>query len=85
MKKEYSAPRIFFESFQMSTNIAGDCEGIVDNPTKGVCGVKGSVEGLDLFVTGVSGCVIPNEDSYTIGSDTFCYHSPTEYNNLFNS
>lgn len=82
MKKVYEKPAIVFESFTMSANIAGDCEKIVGNPSKGSCGVKGSVDGLDLFIEGVTGCIIQNS---TDDHDGFCYHNPTEYNNLFNS
>ena len=85
MKKVYTAPQILFESFTMSTNIAGDCESFVNNPTKGTCGVLGSAPGMNLFlstVTGADGCQIYVTETDT---DAFCYHAPTEYNNLFNS
>lgn len=86
MKREYRKPIVVFEDFLLSTNIAGDCEKIVDNPTKGSCGVLGSVPGIDnLFsktVTGVDGCQIWNDvDDY----DGYCYHVPSDSKNLFNS
>lgn len=84
MKKVYSKPEIEFESFVLCTNIAGDCDKIVGNPTKGSCGVPGS-SGEMLFSTTVSGCGLDwaglNGDDY----DGFCYHMPTEDNALFNS
>jgi hypothetical protein len=89
MKKEYSKPIVVFENFSLSTNIAGTCEGIVNNPSRGTCAVlgTGNIAVFDSGVTGDDGCV------YTPGDlggkndewDGFCYHVPTEYNNLFNS
>lgn len=87
MKKIYNAPDILFESFLLSTNIAGDCEGPkVGNPARGTCGIPGSAPGMNLFSAGIDnpefGCHVPSMDSE---NDEFCYHNPTEYNNLFNS
>lgn len=86
MKKTYTAPRILFESFAMSTNIAGNCESIVDNPTRGTCAVVSS-GGINIFDSSVSACFY-TPDVFGGTADTwegFCYHVPTEYNNLFNS
>lgn len=86
MKKTYKKPEILFESFSMSTNIAGDCESIVGNPTRGTCGVLGNEPGIDnLFfatMTGVDGCQFEAEDST---NNTFCYHIPEGGPNWFNS
>ena len=86
MKKTYKKPEISFESFLMSTNIAGNCEGpAVGNPSRGSCGIPGSAPGMNLFsatIDGPNGCQIPSVDD---PNDKFCYHNPTEYNNLFNS
>lgn len=85
MKKVYTAPQILFESFTMSTNIAGNCESIVGNPSYNTCGVPGSAPGMNLFtssVNGENGCQMFVQES---ADDAFCYHNPTEYNNLFNS
>lgn len=89
MKKTYTKPEISFESFLMSTNIAGDCDKpFVNNASKGACGVIGSVPGVDnLFVKGVSGadgCQIWDSDGIT-DKDGLCYHVPVEGKNLFNS
>ena len=87
MKKEYSKPIVVFENFSLSTNIAGTCEGIVNNPSRGTCAVLGT-GGIAVFSTTINGC------DYTPGDlgndkedewDGYCYHVPTEYNNLFNS
>lgn len=87
MKKTYKKPEISFESFLMSTNIAGNCEGpAVGNPSRGSCGIPGSAPGMNLFSadvgSGVNGCQVFTKD---YPNDSFCYHNPTEYNNLFNS
>ena len=88
MKKAYVKPEIVFESFLLSTSIAGNCESIVGNPSKNVCGIpdENDIPGMNLFIGTVNGCDIKvAEDEYTDGNNTFCYHNPTEYNNLFNS
>ena len=86
MKKVYTAPQILFESFTMSTNIAGNCEAIVGNPTKGTCAVLGTGD-IALFDGTMSVCVFTPEamggepDKF----DGACYHVPVESNTLFNS
>ena len=85
MKKTYEKPQIMFESFTLSTNIAGDCEVKTWEPTNSDCGMKFS-DGLYLFIEGVTGCSVPVVDG-TVGNDDFntiCYHVPFG-NNLFNS
>lgn len=86
MKKTYSKPDIVFENFAMSTNIAGDCESFVGNPAKGTCAVIGSGD-IYMFSTAVSQCDYTPEGMGGKADewDGFCYHVPTEYNNLFNS
>ncbi len=88
MKKKYIKPQIIIENFSLSTTIAGDCESIVSNPSKGTCAIVGS-GGMTIFDGGVANnaCKFTPEG---MGSpkdewDGFCYHVPTEYNNLFNS
>lgn len=86
MKREYTKPIVVFEDFTLSTNIAGDCDRIVGNPSKGTCGILGSVPGVDnLFSSSVTesldGCQIWNDtDVY----DGYCYHVP-QNDDLFNS
>lgn len=87
MKKTYVKPQIMFESFSVSENIAGDCDRLVGNPSKGTCAVLGS-GGIAVFTSDVSACdytptEINSEDEDVY--DGFCYHVPTEYTNLFNS
>ena len=85
--KKYEKPEIFFESFLMSTNIAGDCEPpYVGNPTKGSCPVMGS-GGIGVFSGTIAGCdfsptdIGGTEDSY----NGLCYHVPIDEASLFNS
>lgn len=80
MKKAYVKPYIVFEDFSMSTNIAGDCELDTPEPSSAQsCGypIKGSV----VFVEGAQCTYKPQGGVY----NGYCYHVPTENNNLFNS
>ena len=91
MKKVYQKPEIAFESFVMSTNIAGDCEKpFMTTIAKGTCGIPASTQipglpPMTLFDMNASGtnCTAPG-----IGDEMhnqLCYHNPSEKNNLFNS
>lgn len=90
MKKAYKKPEIMFEDFSLSCNIAAGCEpgGIVGNPSKGVCGVLTS-SGDVIFNSSVGDvCVFKPTDFGSSSDDEwdgFCYHTPVEYSNLFNS
>lgn len=83
MKKTYTKPEISFESFLMSTNIAGDCEKpFVNNASKGTCAVLGT-GGIAVFDGSVvAACKFTAENDQW---DGLCYHVPTEAANLFNS
>ena len=89
--KKYTKPMIIFESFTLSTNIAGDCEVKTNMPSNMSCGIDFS--GIMLFMNGMDGC----EDDYWItttpdgegffgsgDNNTICYHTFTG-KNLFNS
>lgn len=83
MKKTYSKPQIMFESFSLSTSIAGACGVKADAPAAGTCGVDYGFMGT-IFLTNVAGC------STGVGIDDgffndICYHVPVENQNLFNS
>lgn len=87
MKKYYEAPAICFEDFSLSTSIAGTCESIVNNATKGTCALLGT-GGIAVFTGAIPQCDYTptdmggeKDDEY----DGFCYHVPTSYANLFNS
>lgn len=82
MKKVYEKPKIMFESFTLSTNIAGDCDHQTSLQTAGFCGLD--FGGDIVFLTNVTGC----EEQYEADDGSFngiCYHNPTETTNLFNS
>ena len=84
MKKAYTKPEIAYESFMMSTNIAGDCEGATPSNYSNYdsCGLL--LSGLFVFLEGYNGCTdlpIGANDSW----DGYCYHTPTETTNIFNS
>ena len=90
MKKNYSAPDIFYESFSLSTCIAGDCDKIIDTKAVNMCSLV--TGGLNLFLTDMSAC---NKDkdgapAYPVnedqgGYDGICYHVPQPGSALFNS
>lgn len=86
MKKVYKKPTIIFEDFSLCTNIAGDCESIVGNPTKGSCPVLGTGN-MAIFNDAISACeyIAGQMGSHDDMWDEFCYHVPTEYSSLFNS
>lgn len=85
MKKTYTKPEIMFESFVLSSNIAGDCEAKTNLPSNSTCGLDFS--GLIVFMTGMAGCKDIQVDN--VGGDGeyngICYHVPTGDKNLFNS
>lgn len=84
MRKAYSKPEILFESFTLSTNIAGSCKTDTYLPSNDQCGLDFS--GLIVFMEGMGGCTdiqVGNEG----GDGEFngiCYHVPYG-DNLFNS
>lgn len=86
MKKKYEKPMIIIENFSLSTTIAGDCESIVGNPTKGTCAVLGTGN-IPMFSGSIDACDFTPEDMGGVADewDGFCYHIPMDYKNLFNS
>lgn len=81
MKKTYMRPEIMFESFTLSTNIAGDCDHDTSLQADGNCGLLWGDE--IIFLTGIQGCdtTFDSDD----GSSGVCYHNPTDTTKLFNS
>lgn len=79
MKKQYSAPDIFFEDFSLSTNIAAGCEETPFNNTD-KCGVLGGPKGQTIFTEEILGC-----DKKIIGGyyNGLCYHNPYDDYNVF--
>lgn len=81
MKKTYQKPEIMFEAFSLSTNIAGDCETIVDNASRGSCPYHTRSD-LNVFTSDVGACTTTEPDGDYNG---ICYHVPIDTKNLFNS
>ncbi|MBQ8813365.1 MAG: hypothetical protein IJZ85_02555 [Lachnospiraceae bacterium] len=85
MKKIYTKPEIMFESFALSSNIAGDCEMQTNLPSNSTCGLDFS--GLKVFLDGMGGCSDIEVDN--VGGDGeyngICYHVMTGGKNLFAS
>jgi hypothetical protein len=83
MKKQYEKPKILFESFTLSTSIAGDCDEIITNATKNICGYEPPrMPGYVIFLEKVTGCITTADDGSNNG---VCYHNPTPTTKLFNS
>lgn len=80
MKKTYVKPQVYFESFQLSANIAAGCGTITKLATEQAqCGFDDG-SGSTIFIQGYTGCSYgPDEDSGSI-----CYHT-FEGNKLFTS
>lgn len=82
MKKKYTKPQIIIENFTMSTNIAGDCNFIIDNQSYKTCAYIDR-RGDSVFTSDLAGvCTRVETDGL---SDTLCYHVPSENYDLFNS
>lgn len=81
MKKKYTKPEIIFESFSMSSGIAGDCDTIIDNVARETCPFL-TKTGYAVFISEVNGCRTHEQDGEYNG---ICYHVPYERYNLFNS
>lgn len=77
MKKEYVKPEIVFESFKMSTSIAGDCSLDATLADENSCEYKTDM-GFKIFV---SGCEYESAD----GDYGVCYHQPTFDTKVFAS
>jgi hypothetical protein len=84
VKKRYSKPDIAFESFSLSTSIAGNCEFKTDSHSDGECGFYMDAVGV-VFVIGVDACQVPITDELSLKYNGFCYHVPIGSSNLFNS
>lgn len=86
MKKTYSKPSILIENFTLSTNIAGNCEKPYGLHEQFACGVpddNGCGEIIFSLDVG-SNCTVEGIGDKHI-YDGFCYHVPSETNQLFAS
>ena len=85
MKKTYSKPDIAFESFSLSTSIAGNCEIKTDTKADGECGYPIEGVGWIFLMEMIGGCQIKITEDHSMNYNGFCYHVPIESHNLFNS
>ena len=87
MKKAYIQPQIIFENFSVSTNIASDCEVPFNLAAKDICAIPDAngLPGMGIFNVTVAGTLCGVNGTGNEVYNGFCYHVPTETNNLFNS
>ena len=78
MKKVYTKPEIFFDSFELSQSIAAGCELIASNLARYSCPLtpKDLGEDYTIFVQGA--CIYE-------GQDTICYDVPQADYNVYTS
>ncbi len=81
MKKTYQKPEIVFEDFSLSTSITAGCEFVNGNHGPDACGIV--TRGGVVFTEELTGVctVVPEDGMY----NSFCYHNPTDSNNVFAS
>ena len=85
MKRVYSAPDIFFDSFALNENIASansNCDRNVTTMYSNICGLWYGEK--YVFTIAASGCDFKAQDGSPF-FDGLCYHIPTADNRLFNS
>lgn len=85
MKKAYSTPDIFFDSFSLNENIASansNCNRNITNMYSNSCGLWFGEK--YVFTIAASGCEFKTQDGSPF-FDGLCYHIPTADNRLFNS
>ena len=76
MKKAYVKPQVYFESFQLSANIAGNCGTAVHHSEE--C----------TLIEGVGSIFAANSCDFTVGDDgnsNFCHHNPDAATRVFAS
>lgn len=81
MKKSYVKPQVYFESFQLSTSIAGTCTPGLTTQASAANGCKVNDSGaatMGLFLSRFQ-CDVPNDDA------GYCYQSSMEGKTLLTS
>lgn len=79
MKKAYVKPKMYYESFILSSSISSSCEGIA-NLGENQCSVTIPDIGIEIFTSEIACEYTPPS-----GDDTICYHAPSDWNNVFSS
>lgn len=85
MRRKYEAPEILFEDFSISTSIAGNCEHIIGNQSRGTCGLTGFGPKPIFTSDFPTACKKEVVDGGATGLDGLCYHIPSSDYNIFNS
>ena len=80
MRKKYESPKIFFDSFRLSMNIASGCEVLSTPAAAYICPVNDPELGGTIF-TSDDVCDFTTPDIY----DGVCYNVPLENHNVFES
>ena len=80
MKKTYAKPQIVFESFQLTANIAGDCNIRPNITNEATCGYNDN--GWIVFQNDAVCNVLAGPDGKHNG---LCYHVPTGDISVFTS
>ena len=80
MKKTYVKPQVYFESFQLSANVAGGCN-LISNQSQNQCPYTDPELGVTFFATAPSPC------TYTPGPNDKkpCYNVPDSGATIFTS
>ena len=80
MKKTYAKPQIVFESFQLTANIAGDCNTRPNSTNEATCGYNDN--GWIVFQNSAVCNVLAGPDG---NYNRLCYHVPTGDISVFTS
>ncbi len=84
MKKAYTTPKIYYESFALSTSISAGCEAIA-HLGENTCAVNPK----DLLAVGetinIFNIDLVCEDTDPDHRNSYCYHAPYEWNNVYSS
>lgn len=80
MKKTYVKPEVYFESFELSANIATGCK-LISNAAEYDCAVTDNDLGITYFTDAACG------GNYTPpgGNDGLCYHTSADNAKVFTS
>lgn len=79
MKKKYVKPQAYFESFELSSNIANGCQ-LISHHSSGDCKVTDPDTDIITFTESI-GCNYTPVD----GDNKICYHNPFPDTNVFTS
>ena len=89
MKKKYNAPELYFEEYELSTSIAGNCgnklyQDMIHATDYQSCKVDFGGDEF-VFTASTNGCTISPEFAWGEEGSTVCYESHSTSMMLFNS